>query len=208
VAALIDDAFGLQAYMGIDDLHHRLHQELSISLVQLKVDPEHLDELRRHLKTMPAIAQVTVKSVVVDRFKGQSAESMRVMTLLLSFFGAVIAIGVVYNNARVALSMRARDLASLRVLGFSQREVSGILLGELAVQMIIGIPLGLVLGTYWCHALMNVNDPETYRFAVYVSNQSYAFATLVAIGAALVSALLVRRKLSRQDLIAVLKTRE
>ena len=207
VVALIDDSFGLQAYMNIDDLHRRLHQERSLSLVQLKVDPTQLDDLRKRLKRMPAIAQVTVKSVVVERFKGQSAETMRVMTLLLSFFGAVIAIGVVYNNARVSLSMRARDLASLRVLGFSQREVSSILLGELAVQMIIGIPLGLVIGTYWCHALMNINDPETYRFALYVSNESYAFASLVAIAAALVSALLVRRKLSRQDLIEVLKTR-
>ena len=208
VAALIDDSFGLQAYMNIDDLHRRLHQELSISLVQLKVDPTQLDSLRRRLKRMPAIAQVTVKTVVVQRFKSQSAETMQVMTLLLSFFGAVIAIGVVYNNARVALSMRARDLASLRVLGFSQREVSGILLGELAIQMVIGIPLGLLLGTYWCQALMNINDPETYRFALYVSSESYAFATLVALGAAVVSALLVRRKLSRQDLIEVLKTRE
>jgi len=208
VTALIDDSFGLQAYMNIDDLHRRLNQELSISLVQLKVDPTQLDDLRRRLKRMPAIAQVTVKTVVVGRFKSQSAETMQVMTLLLSFFGAVIAIGVVYNNARVALSMRARDLASLRVLGFSQREVSGILLGELAVQVVIGIPLGLVLGTYWCHALMNINDPETYRFALYVSNESYAFATVVALGAAVVSALLVRRKLSRQDLIEVLKTRE
>ena len=208
IAALIDDSFGLQAYINIDDLHRRLGQEPSVSLVQLKVDPNQLGELRKRLKRMPAIAQVTVKSVVVERFKGQSAKTMRVMTLLLSFFGATIAIGVVYNNARVSLSMRARDLASLRVLGFSQREVSSILLGELAVQMILGIPLGLVLGTYWCHALMNVNDPETYRFALYVSNQSYAFATLVAIGAAVVSALLVRRKLSRQDLIEVLKNRE
>ncbi|MCP4447931.1 MAG: ABC transporter permease [Myxococcales bacterium] len=208
VATLIDDSFGLQAYMNIDDLHRRLGQELSISLVQLKVDPDGLDELRRRLKQMPAVAQVTIKSVVVERFKGQSAETMRIMTFLLSLFGAIIAIGVVYNNARVSLSMRARDLASLRVLGFSQREVSSILLGELAVQMIVGIPIGLVLGQYWCQALMNTNDPETYRFAVHVSTASYAFATVVAMGAAVVSALLVRRKLSRQDLIEVLKTRE
>ncbi len=208
IVALIDDSFGLQAYMNIDDLHRRLHQELSISLVQLRVDPTQLDELRRRLKKMPTVAQVTVKAVVVERFKGKSAETMRVTTLVLSFFGAIIAIGVVYNNARVALSMRARDLASLRVLGFSQREVTGILLGELAVQMIVGIPLGLLLGNYWCHALMNTNDPETFRFALHVSSQTYAFAALVAIGAAVVSALLVRRKLSRQDLIEVLKTRE
>lgn len=208
IVSLIDDSFGLQAYMNSADLHRRLSQEISVSLVQLKVDPEFLDDLRKRLKYMPAIAQVTVKSVVVERFEGQSAETMRVMTLLLSFFGAVIAIGVVYNNARVALSMRARDLASLRVLGFTQGEVSRVLLGELAVQVVIGIPLGLVLGTYWCQALMNSNDPETYRFALHVSNESYAFATLVAAGAAVASALLVRRKLSRQDLIEVLKTRE
>jgi putative ABC transport system permease protein len=208
VVSLIDDAFGLQAYMNIHDLHRRLRQESSISLVQLRVDPEKLDELRRRLKKMPSIAQVIIKDVVVQRFYDQSAKSTQVMTILLSVFGAIIAIGVVYNNARVALSMRSRDLSSLRVLGFTQREISTILIGELAIQVLIAIPIGLALGNYWTQALMSMTDPETYRFHAVVAFRTYAYATAVTLCAAIVSALLVRRKLQRQDLIAVLKTRE
>lgn len=208
VVSLIDDAFGLQAYMNIQDLHRRLRQENTVSLVQLRVDPAQIDELRRRLKKMPSIAQVTVKKAVVERFYDQSAKSMQVMTILLSVFGAVIAIGVVYNNARVALSMRSRDLSSLRVLGFTQREISTILIGELAIQVLIAIPIGLLLGNYWTQALMSMTDPETYRFSAIVSFRTYAYASAVTLGAAVVSALLVHRKLQRQDLIAVLKTRE
>lgn len=208
VSDLVDDAIGLQGYMNIEQLHSVMGQEQTVSAVQLKIDPEQSDELRRRLKAMPSIAQVTMKRDVVERFENQSQKSMVAMTLILSVFGAIIAIGVVYNNARVALSMRSRDLSSLRVLGFTKKEISNILLGELAVQVIIGIPAGLWLGNYWCHALMAQNDPETYRLAIVVSNQSYAFATAIAVGAAVVSALLVRRKLDRLDLIEVLKTRE
>jgi len=120
----------------------------------------------------------------------------------------VIAIGVVYNNARVALSMRSRDLASLRVLGFTRREISAVLLGELAVQVLLAIPLGLWLGTLMAEGMMAMADPERYRMAAMVSSQTYAFSTAVILGAGLVSALLVRRKLDHLDLIAVLKTRE
>lgn len=208
IAAVIDDAFGLQGYMNISDLHRRMNQEKSVSLVQLRVDPEKLDELRKTLKEMPAIAQVTVKASVVKRFQDQSAKSMQVMTYVLSFFGAIIAIGVVYNNARVTLSIRGRDFASMRVLGFSQREVSGILIGELTAQILLGIPIGLWLGNYWSQAVMSMADPETYRFSVYVSSQSYLFAIAITLLAAVISAVLLRLKISKQDLISVLKTRE
>jgi len=208
VTALLDDAFGLQCYMNIHDLHDRLNQEPSISMVQLRVDPAQSDELRKRLKDMPSVAQVVLQDAVVKRFREQSEETMQIMTVLLSIFGGIIAVGVIYNNARVALSMRARDLSSLRVLGFTQREISSILLGELAIQVLIAIPVGLFLGNYWCKALMTMSDPETYRFAVFVSTQSYTYAISIAIGAAIVSALLVRRKLGKQDLVAVLKNRE
>jgi putative ABC transport system permease protein len=208
VAALVDDAFGLQAYMSSAALHRLLGQERSVSLVHLRVDPTRLDDIHRRLEQMPAVAQVTRKQTLIDRFNAQTGETMLAMTLIMTAFAAVIAIGVVYNNARVALSMRSRDLASLRVLGFTRREISAVLLGELAVQVVLAIPLGLVLGTWWAGAIMSSVDPEVYRLPIVVSTQSYAFAVLVAGGAGLISALLVRRKLDHLDLIAVLKTRE
>jgi len=130
------------------------------------------------------------------------------MTMIMTLFAVVIAVGVVYNNARVALSMRSRDLASLRVLGFKRSEISAILLGELAVQVLLAIPIGLVVGTWMSEAIMSTVDPEQYRLPIIISARTYAFATVVTLAAGLFSALLVRRKLDKLDLIGVLKTRE
>jgi putative ABC transport system permease protein len=108
----------------------------------------------------------------------------------------------------VSLSTRSRDLASLRVLGFTRREVFAILLGELGVQVALAIPLGLYLGQAGAHLIASTVDPEVYRIPVIVSDRTYAFATVVSVAAATLSALLVRRRLERLDLIGVLKTRE
>jgi putative ABC transport system permease protein len=115
---------------------------------------------------------------------------------------------VVYNNARIALALRGRDLASLRVLGFSRREISSILIAGLAIEVALAIPVGLYLGRKWGQLFMSSVDQETYRWAVVVAPRTHALAALVAVLAASASALWVRRSLDRLDLIAVLKTRE
>jgi putative ABC transport system permease protein len=126
----------------------------------------------------------------------------------LTLFAATIAIGVVYNNARNALSMRSRDLASLRVLGFRRGEISAVLLGELGLQVLLAIPIGLAIGTWMSKAMMSMSDPEQYRLPVSLSTTTYAYAAGVTMAAGAISALLVRRKLDKLDLISVLKTRE
>ena len=131
------------------------------------------------------------------------------MTLIMTLFAVAIAISIVYNNARVSVSVRGRDLATLRVLGFTRAEISGILLGEQAIQIALAIPLGLVLGTLGAKALIaSWADPEIFRIPFVISKQTYAFAIAVVLLSGAASALLVRRKLDRLDLIGVLKTRE
>jgi putative ABC transport system permease protein len=130
------------------------------------------------------------------------------MTLLLTAFAAVIAVGVVYNNARVALSVRSRDLASLRVLGFTRGEISRVLLGEMAVQILLALLPGMLLGNLFVRGVASTLDPERYRLPLTISTQSYTIAALVVLVAGAASALLVRRRLDHLDLIGVLKTRE
>ena len=144
----------------------------------------------------------------IEMFERHTAGQMRYTTLILTLFASVIACGVIYNNARIALSTRSRDLASLRVLGFRRSEISAILLGELALQVLVALVPGMVLGYWLAWLSMAQNDPELYRFPVVVSARTYAFAVLVTLGAALVSALLVRRRLDHLDLVGVLKSRE
>jgi putative ABC transport system permease protein len=128
--------------------------------------------------------------------------------LILTLFGCAIAGAVVYNTARIALSVRSRDLASLRVLGFTRSEISGVLLGELATYVVVAIPPGLLLGKGLAALMMSAVDQELYRMPVVVTGRTYAFAAAVTLGAALLSAVVVRRQLDQLDLVAVLKARE
>jgi putative ABC transport system permease protein len=208
VADLVDESFGLQGYMRLDTIRELLREEANVSLVLLRIDPEQYEQVHHRLKRMRSVTSVTRRDNVSERFQEQSGDMMRVTTFVLTLFAAIIAVGVVYNNARVALEVRSRDLASLRVLGFTRAEIGAILVGELSIQILTAIPVGLLIGTWLSRAMMSAVDPETYRFPVIISTQTYAFATIVALGSGLVSALLVRRRLNRLDLIGVLKTRE
>jgi putative ABC transport system permease protein len=123
-------------------------------------------------------------------------------------FSGVIAGGVVYNAARVSLSERSRELASLRVLGFTRGEISLILLGELAVVTLMAIPIGLILGYLFAGLLVAAFNTELYRFPLVVSSRTYAYAASSVVLAAALSGLAVRRRLDHLDLVAVLKTRE
>jgi len=166
-------------------------------------------EVQSRLNEIPAIQAVSRKSDAIASFEKQTDETMNVMTFIMTLFATAIAISIVYNNARVSVSMRGRDLATLRVLGFTRGEISSILLGEQAVQIAIAIPLGLFLGTIGAKALIaSWADPELFRMPFMISNQTYAFSVAVVLASGIASALLVRRKLDRLDLIGVLKTRE
>lgn len=208
VRALVDESFGLQGHMRLAALDAVLGEQTAVSMALLRIDPLRYDEVHHRLKQMPAVASVTRRDNLTERFQEQSGDMMQATTLILTLFAAIIAVGVVYNNARVALAMRSRDLASLRVLGFTQAEIARILVGELSVQVLVAIPVGLWVGTWLAGAMLSTVDPETYRFPVIISARTYAFAAVVALGSGLVSAILVRRRLGRLDLIGVLKTRE
>lgn len=208
VAGLVEELFGIQGHMRQASLNRLMREEAAISMALLQIDGSRWDQVRRRLADMPRVAGFARKDAGIDQFRQQQGETNRVFTLILAIFASIIAIGVVYNNARVSLSMRSRDLASLRVLGFTRAEISAILLGELALQVALAIPVGLWLGAQMAGAMISQTDPEVYRLPLIISSRTYTFATLVTLASALISALLVRRKLDNLDLIAVLKTRQ
>jgi putative ABC transport system permease protein len=208
VVGLVDEPFGLQAYARADWLAGVLREQPRVSVIYLRVDPAWQDAVRARLKQTPAVLGVASTENVIERVRRQTGESMLTMAVILTLSAAAIAIGVVYNNARIALSLRSRDLATLRVLGFTRVEISIILLGELGAQVLAGIPLGLWLGTSWSHWLASSIDSETIRFPVHISARTYVEAAVIALVSGIVSALLVRRRLDQLDLVAVLKSSE
>jgi putative ABC transport system permease protein len=194
--------------MRLDALRESLGESRWVSLALLRIDPQYAEEIDRRLKDMPGVLSVSRRRDILDQFNEQSGNMIITMALIITLFAATITVGVVYNNARVSLSLRSRDLASLRVLGFRRSEISGVLLGEMAIPVVLAIPLGLWFGNLLVHGIASLVDPEMYRLPIILTARSYAFATAVAVGASAMSALLVRRKLDKLDLIGVLKTRE
>jgi putative ABC transport system permease protein len=154
------------------------------------------------------VAGVAIKETALESFRQTFAENLLRMRLINIGFAVTIAIGVVYNAARISLAERSRELATLRVIGFTRGEISAILLGELAVVTLVAIPLGLVIGRGMCALTAAAINEELFRIPIVVSRWTYAFATTVILVATAISALLVRRRLDHLDLIAVLKSRE
>jgi putative ABC transport system permease protein len=208
VARLADDYVGVSAYMALDALHRLLHEGATLSGAHLQVDPANCDVLYRRLKLTPRVAGVSITEAARASFERTMAESMALMTAMNLLFAGIIAFGVVYNAARISLSERSRELASLRVLGFTIAEVSLILLGELAVLTFAGIPPGLALGYGLGRLIVASVESELYRFPLVVTPQALAWTALAVLAAATVSGLVVRRRLDRLDLVSVLKQRE
>jgi len=208
VAGLVDELLGVSAYMDIHALNRLLQEGETISGALLAVDERQLDNLYTRLKRIPAIASVTLRKEMLKHFQETIAQSQNISNTVQVTFACIIAFGVIYNAARISLSERSRELATLRIIGFSRPQITVILLGEQAMLTLIAIPIGFILG-YGLSALLSLAyNTELYRFPLIITKSSYAFAFIVIAIAALVSGLLVRRQCDRLDLIAVLKTRE
>lgn len=208
VAALVDDTLGLQAYMEIDSLHRMMREGHVLTGAALTIDPAATDRFYRAVKLVPAVAGVAMTSIMLQNFRDTMAENMTMQITINVVFAAIIAFGVVYNAARVSLSERERELASLRVLGFTRGEISLILLGELAILTLVALPFGAAIGYGLGQLIMAGFNNEVYRLSFVVSRSTVAWSFLVVILASMVSGLIVRRRLDRLDLVGVLKTRE
>jgi putative ABC transport system permease protein len=208
VAGLVDDTMGLAMYLPLDAVHRLMREAEVSSGALLLIDQASEEALSRTFKAMPAIAGVAFKRTVLRSFRDTMSANMAMTIAINLIFAGVIAFGVVYNAARVSLSERSRELASLRVLGFTRGEISLILLGELALLTLAALPVGAILGYALSALIVGTVQSEVYRFPLYVTRQAVAWSWLGVIAAAAVSALLVRRRLDTLDLVAVLKVRE
>jgi putative ABC transport system permease protein len=208
VTGLVDDIMGLSAYMDRDALHHMMREGEVANSALLLIDHAQEVELASELKMTPAVSGAGFKRAVLQSFRDVMAANMSVSIFINLVFAGIIAFGVVYNAARVSLSERSRELASLRVLGFTRAEISLILMGELALVTLIALPVGGLFGYSLSAAIVGMIDSEVYRFPLYVSRQAVALSFLGIIAATVFSGLVVRRKLDHLDLVAVLKIRE
>jgi putative ABC transport system permease protein len=208
VADVVDDYLGTNAYMSLDALHRLMQEGQTLSGAFLQVDRGAERPLYDQLKATPRVAGVMLKRATVESLQRTMADMMRKTQAIYILFASIIAFGVVYNSVRISLSERARELATLRVIGFTRGEVSYVLLGELALVTIAAVPLGLALGYGMAAAIVPLSNSEMFRIPLVVSPDTYAMAAMTIVIATIVSAMVVRRRLDRLDLVEVLKTRE
>ncbi|MBC7819004.1 MAG: FtsX-like permease family protein [Planctomycetaceae bacterium] len=208
VAALSQEYLGTVCYMEARALNRLVGEGPAVTSIAITADPNAVDDLYRRLKATPRVASVMLKGAAIQGFRDTVMNNLLTMQAFNVVFACIIAFGVVYNTARVALSERGRELASLRVLGLTRAEISRILLGELAILTCAAIPLGLFIGNRLAGLVCWFMDTELYRIPLIIEPATYSFATTVVLIAAILSGLLVRRRLDHLDLIAVLKTRE
>ena len=208
VGGVVRDMMGLNAWLPRGTLNRLLHEGDLSNQYALSLVPGSERTFLRATQDQPRIVGVFSKATVARNMSQVSARNIRIMSGILTAFAVVIAVGVVYNQARIALAEGTWELASLRVLGFTRAEVSGFLLGELALAMLLALPLGMVLGWGLTHSLVDLLKSEQFAFPVVISRPTYAWAALCVVMAGGVSAWVVRRRIDQLDLVAALKVRE
>jgi putative ABC transport system permease protein len=208
IAGTVHDLIGLFAYMDFAALNRLAGDGDTVSTVSARLDAGQAHALFARLKEFPRIAIAASKTAMLENFRATSARNILFFTAILTGFAAMIAIGVVYNNARIALQERTWELASLRVLGFTRGEVSTFLLGELALEVAAALPLGGVLGYSLSWSIVRLSHTDMIAIPIVIAPRTYAFAALAIVAAGAASALVVRRRIDRLDMVGALKTRE
>ncbi len=208
VRGLIEDFSGVSAFMDIEALRRVMKEGESVSGAYLRVDQNRWEAFMKEVKATPRLATTLVKKDQLAAFRSTTGESISILQRLYFSLAVIVAFGVVYNSARIALSERGRDLATLRVVGFTQREVAAVLLGELTMLVVIALPLGLLFGKGLAMWIITQVRTETVRLPLIISDQTYSVAILVVSGAALACFAVVGRMLRQLDMVGVLKARD
>jgi putative ABC transport system permease protein len=204
----VREMMGLNAYMNRAALNHALGEGDVATGFVLGLERGSETQFLHATQLLPRAAGAFSKAVMLRNMQELTARNILIMSTVLTLFAVVIAVGVVYNNARIALAERTWELASLRVLGFSRAEVSGLLLGELGIGLAIALPLGMLAGYALVHLIAGLLASDQFFFPVVIRARTYALAALAVMIAAAASALVVRRRIDRLDMVAALKTRE
>ncbi len=208
VTAVAESLLGAPAYMDLATLNRALREPGRVSGAYLSIDPAQGAAIYKALQDMPTVAGVSLKSQAEEAFKTLMNTGAGAIRYVMGAIAFVITFGIVYNAARIAYAERARDLASLRVIGFTRGEVSFVLLGELAVVTLVALPMGALMGYYLSFGIAAGFSSEIYQIPAIFDPASYGFAAGVVLLAAIGSGWMVKRDIDRADLVAALKMRE
>ncbi len=208
VSGFMSDFYGMAAYMDIDAVRRLLRESETMTGAFMSVDSGRWDEFMREVKDQPKIEFASAKKDQLAAFRASTGRSIGTLRELFLWMAVIVAFGVVYNSARIALSERGRDLATLRVVGLTKREIAGVLLGELSLLVLVALPLGLVFGNVLASYVIGAVSNETVRLPQHINPSTYASSVLVVLAATGASFAMVGFMLNKLDLVSVLKARD
>lgn len=208
VVAVVGTLFGRQLFAGLDELNRLAGDGEGVNAAVVALDPLAIDAFYARVKAAPWISAVADKAGSLRSFNETTARNLGFFTAVLTSFAVAMAAGITYNAARIALSERAWELASLRVLGMTRAEVSVLLLAELGLELLLALPLGCLAGWGLATILMALMQSDNIDFPAIIAPATYGVAALCVLAAGAVSALIVRQRIDHLDLVAVLKVRE
>ncbi len=205
VAGFVNDLIGISAYLDRERLHELLQEDDRVNAVAVRLPPEARDAFYAAVKRTPKIATVTLKDRSIRNFRESTGEIVLLFAGIFTLFAITIAFGVIYNSARIAYHERTVELATLRILGFGKMEAARLLFSEILAEILLAIPLGLVAGHYCVRVLLKAYETEMFEIPPAIAPSSYLAAAVLVAGSALLSMLLIGRRLWRLDLVSILK---
>jgi putative ABC transport system permease protein len=208
VSGTITDFAGIGAYMDIDALRRLMREGGTVSGAHVVVDAARWDDFLAKVKEASRVGSLAITKETRESFNKTTGEMMGTVQAIYFGFAVIVSFGVVYNGARIALSERSRDLATLRVVGFTPREVAFVLIGELALLTLLALPAGLFIGTEFARSLVEAASTETVRLPLVLTSQTYATAVLIVLLSSALSFAVVSRRIHKLDLLGVLKARD
>lgn len=208
ISGFVQEYMGLGVYISFDNMYRLLQEGPSLNGAVLSVFSDEKEKVFTALKNMPAVSGITFRENAIKNFFETLGDTVLIFTFFISLFGGALAFGLVFNNATISLSEKNRELSTLRVIGLSEWEVTGILLGELAILTLVAIPVGFVIGTLLCKILSVSLQSELYRVPLILNKTSFAYSCLIVLIASLFSSVFLVRKIKKLDMIASLKAKE
>ena len=208
VASVIDEFIGERAYAAESTLERITRDASPVGSALVRIDPAARDAILTRLKGMPVVLGVTEKTAALEKFEQMIDDNMLTMITFYIGFASAIAVGVVYNSARILFSERAHELATLRVLGYFRSEVGLVLLGELALLVVVSVPFGCLIGYGMAQLMTAMFSSDLFRLPFAPSRASYGWSVVVVLLAAMGTAMVVARRVQRLDMVRVLKARD
>ncbi len=208
VTAIADEPFGTSAYSSVETAQALAGGTRDLTSVLLCIDSAAEKQLYKTFGGIPAVMAVTSNRAMLKAFDEMTGEVLLFFAGILALFAGAMTMGVVYNAARISLSERERELATMRVIGMTRTEISSVLLGELFTLVLVALPLGCIFGYSLAAITAEASSTEIYRIPVIVLPKTYLFAVSVVLVSSIIVAFMVRRRLDRLDLVSVLKTKE